>query len=92
MLACVIAIRRPEAVGLEPQGGGQRAELRVDERAQRSERGLGVEPCAHRAHLGDTPSELFGEQPDDDRQDVMDEAHPAPDPAHRARELDRIAA
>ena len=26
------------------------------------------------------------------RQDVMDEAHPALDPAHRARELDRIAA
>ena len=57
---------------------------------------LGVEvdetPRAHRAHLGDTPGEEIGEQPDDDAQDVMDETHPACDPAHRPRELDRIAA
>ena len=43
-------------------------------------------------HLGDAPGKVFGEQPDDDAQDVMDETHPALDPAHRARELDRIAA
>ena len=35
---------------------------------------------------------MLGEQPDDDAHDVMDETHPACDPAHRPRELDRIAA
>ena len=45
-----------------------------------------------RTYLGDAPGKVFGEQPDDDAQDVMDETHPALDPAHRARELDRIAA
>ena len=63
-----------------------------DERAQCSERGLGLEARAHRAHLGDAPGERLGEEPDDDRQDVMDETHPALDPAHRPRELDRVAA
>ena len=92
VLARTIAIRRAQTVGSEPQRGGECGELRVGQPTQRSQRGLGLEPRAHRAHLGDTPGEEIGEQPDDDRQDVMDEAHPALDPAHRARELDRIAA
>ena len=43
---------------------------------------------AIRADLG----ERFGEESDDDAQDVMDETNPALDPAHRPRELDRVAA
>ena len=35
---------------------------------------------------------MLGQQSDDDAQDVMDKTHPASDPAHRARELDRIGA
>ena len=92
MLARTKAIRRAQTVGSEPQRGGECGELRVGQPTQRSQRGLGLEPRAHRAHLGDTPGEEIGEQADDDAQDVMDEAHPALDPAHRARELDRIAA
>ena len=84
--------RRAETVGAQPQRCGQCGELFGDVRAQCSERGLGLEPRAHRAHLGDTPGELLGEQPDDDAQDMMDEADPALDPAHRPRELDRVAA
>ena len=41
---------------------------------------------------GCSPGERFGEQSDDDAQDVMDETDPAPNPAHRPRELDRVAA
>ena len=85
-------IRRPESVGAEPQRFGQCAELRGGEDAQGTQRDIGPEPRTHRAHLGDAPGELFGEEPDDDRQDVMDETDPALDPAHRPRELDRIAA
>ena len=92
VLGRLIAIRRAETVGLEPQRCGQCAEMRIGEGAQRSQRDVGVEPRAHRAHLGDAPGELFGQQPDDDTQDVMDETDPALDPAHRARELDRVAA
>ena len=92
VLARTLAIRRPEAVGVEPQRSGQHGELRVGQRTQRSQRGVGVEPCTHRAHLGDAPGEVLGQQPDDDTQDVMDEAHSARDPAHRPRELDGIAA
>ena len=51
-----------------------------------------VEPSAHRAHLGDAPGEVLGEHTDDEYQDVMDKTDPAPDPAHRARESDRIGA
>ena len=92
MLARSKAIRRAKTMGLEPQRCGQHGELLGDEGAQCSERGLGVEPGTHRPHLGDAPGERLGEQPDDDPQDVMDQTHPAPDPAHRPRELDRIAA
>ena len=77
---------------MEPQRCGQHGELLRDESAQCCERGIGLEACAHRAHLGDAPGELFGEEPDDDAQDVMDETDPALDPAHRARELDRVGA
>ena len=92
MLARAIAIRRVETVGVEPQRCGQYRELRGGEGAQRHERGVGVEPGAYRAHLGDAPGEALGKQADDDRQDVMDQPDPALDPAHRSRELDRIAA
>ena len=67
-------------------------ELRGGEGAQRSQRAIGPEPSAHRAHLGDAPHEVLGEQPDDERQDVVDKTHPACDPAHRPRKLDGIAA
>ena len=50
------------------------------------------EPGTHRPHLGDAPGEPLGEQPHDDAKDVMDQTHPALHPAHRTRELDRIAA
>ena len=56
-----VAIRRAQTVGAEPQWCGQCGELLGDERAQCSERGLGLEPRAHRAHLGDAPGERFGE-------------------------------
>ena len=79
-----------------PQAAVERFEARsrlvVEAAAQRAQRGVGLEPGAHRAHLGDAPGEVLGEQPDDDGQNVMDQTHPALDPAHRARELDRIAA
>ena len=65
-------------------------ELCGGEGAKHSQRGVGVEPGAHRAHLGDAPSEALGKQADDDRQDVMDQPDPALDPAHRSREFDRI--
>ena len=81
MLGRLVAIRRAETVGVEPQRGGQHRELRVGEGAQRSQRDVGVEPGTHRPHLGDAPGERFGEQPDDDAQHVMDETHPARDPA-----------
>ena len=90
VLARAIAIRRVEAVGVEPQRCGQCAQLRGGEGAQRHERGVGVEPGAYRAHLGDAPGEALGKQADDDRQDVMDQPDPALDPAHRSREFDRI--
>ena len=48
-------------MGLEPQRCGQHGELLGDEGAQCSERGLGVEPCTHRPHLGDAPGELLGD-------------------------------
>ena len=78
--------------GRNPNGAGSVGSCASVSRRSVSQRGLGLEPRAHRAHLGDTPGEELGEQADDDAQDVMDEAHPALDPAHRARELDRIAA
>ena len=77
---------------MEPQRGGQCVELRGGEGAQRDECGVGLEACTHRAHLGDAPGEVLGEQPDDDPQDVMDQPDPALDPAHRSRELDRVGA
>ena len=77
---------------MEPQRCGQYGELFGDESAQRPERGLGLEPSAHRAHFGDAAGKLLGEQPDDDTQDVVDEPHPALDPAHCPRELDRVGA
>ena len=92
MLARSKAIRRAKTVGLEPQRCGQHGELLGDQGAKRPERGLGLKPGTHRPHLGDAPEELVGEQPDDDAQNVMDQTHPALDPAHRPRELDRIAA
>ena len=92
VLARAIAIRRVEAVGVEPQRCGQCVELRGGEGAQRHERSVGVEPGAYRAHLGDAPGEALGKQADDDRQDVMDQPDPALDPAHRSRELDRVGA
>ena len=92
MLERAIAIRRLQAVGVKPQRRGQCRELRGGEQTQRSQRGVGVEPSAHRAHLGDAPGEVLGEQTDDERQDVVDKTDPAPDPAHRAQELDRIGA
>ena len=92
VLERAIAIRRVEAVGVEPQRCGQCAELRGGEGAQRHERGVGVEPGAYRTHLGDAPGEALGKQADDDRQDVMDQPDPALDPAHRSRELDRVGA
>ena len=92
VLARAIAIRRVEAMGVEPQRCGQCAQLRGGEGAQRHERGVGVEPGAYRTHLGDAPGEALGKQADDDRQDVMDQPDPALDPAHRARELDRVGA
>ena len=79
-------------MGLEPQRGGQHGQLLGDQGAKRPERGLGLEPGTHRPHLGDAPGERLGEQPDDDAKDVMDQTNPALDPAHRSRELDRIAA
>ena len=81
----------PRRGGADPQRGGQYAERLGDERTQCSERGLGLEARAHRAHLGDAPGEWFGEEPDDDAQDVMDETSPALDPAHRPWELDGVA-
>ena len=92
VLACSKAIRRAKTVGLEPQRGGQHGQLLGDQGAKRPERGLGLKPGTHRPHLGDAPGERLGEQPDDDAKDVMDQTHPALDPAHRPRELDRIAA
>ena len=86
-----IAIRRAETVGVEPQRGGQYAELLGEERTQCSERGLGLEARAHCAHLGDAPGERFGEEPDDEAHDGMDETSPALDPAHRPWELDGVA-
>ena len=77
---------------MEPQRCGQCVELRGGEGAQRHERGVGVEPGAYRTHLGDAPGEALGKQADNDRQDVMDQPDPALDPAHRARELDRVGA
>ncbi len=79
-------------MGLEPQRCGQHGELLGNEGTKRPERGLAVEPGTHRPHLGDAPGELLGEQPHDDAKDVMDQTHPALHPAHRTRELDRIAA
>ena len=92
MLEAVIAIPRVEAVGVKPQRCGQCRELRGGEDAQRSQRGVGVEPSTHGPHLGDAPGEVLGEQADDDRQDVMDQPYPALDPAHRSGESDRIGA
>ena len=92
VLARAIAIRRVEAMGVEPQRCGQYRELRGGEGAQRHERGVGVEPGAYRTHLGDAPGEALGKQADDDRQDVVDQPDPALDPAHRSRELDRVGA
>ena len=92
MLARSKAIRRAETVRLKPQRCGQHGELLGEPGAKRPERGLGLKPGTHRPHLGDAPGERFGEQPDDDLQDVMDQTHSAPHPAHRSRELDRIAA
>ena len=92
MLARSKAIPRAETVGLEPQRCGQHRELLGDEGAKRPERGLGLKPSTHRPHLGDAPGEVLGEQPDDDAKDVMDQTYPARHPAHRPRELDRIAA
>ena len=92
MLARSKAIPRAQTVGLEPQRCGQHGKLLGNEGAKRPERGLGLEPGTHRPHLGDAPGELLGEQPNDDAKDVMDQTHPALDPAHRPRELDRIAA
>ena len=60
--------------------------------AQCSERGIGLEACAHRADFGDAARELLRQQADDDVQDVVSEPRPAFDPAHRARELDRVDA
>ena len=91
MLEGAKAIRRAHTVRLEPQRGGQHRELLGDQGAKRPERGLGPEPGAHRPHLGDAPGELLRQQPDDDAKDVMDETHPARDPAHRPRKLHRIA-
>ena len=92
VLEAVVAIRRVEAVGVKPQRRGQDRELRGGEQTQRSQRGVGVEPSAHRAHLGDAPGEVLGEQADDERQDVMDKTDSAPDPAHRPWKPDRIGA
>ena len=84
------AIRRPEAVRVEPQPCGQHGELFSDESAERPERGIGLEACAHRADFGDAARKLLGEQADDDAQDVVNEPHPALNPAHRSGELDRV--
>ena len=61
VLARSKAIPRAETVRLEPQRGGQHGELLGDEGTKRPERGLGVEPGAHRPHLGDAPGELLRE-------------------------------
>ena len=92
MLARSKSIPRAETVGLEPQRCGQHRELLGDQGTKRPERGLGLKPSTHRPHLGDAPGEVLGEQPDDDAKDVMDQTYPAFHPAHRPRELDRIAA
>ena len=67
VLARLLAIRRAETVGVESQGGGECGELRVGQPTQRSQCGVGLEPRAHRAHLGDAPGERFGQQPDDEQ-------------------------
>ena len=77
---------------MEPQRRGQYGELLGDESAKRPECGIGLEPGAHRADFADAARELLRQQADDDAQDVVDQAHPALDPAHRARELDRVGA
>ena len=94
-ILCWRARRRfavPTRWGWNPNGAGSTGSCSAARGAQRSKRGVGVEPCAHRPHLGDAPGERVGEQADDEGQNVMDQTHPALDPAHRPRQLDRIAA
>ena len=71
--------------GWNPNGAGSTGSYCATRWAQCSERDTGLDARAHRAHLGDAPDERFGEEPDDDAQDVMDETDPALDPAHRLR-------
>ena len=90
LLDGAVGFRRADAVRAEPQRRGQCRELGGDKGSQHSQRGLGLEARAHRAHLGNALGEAFGNQSDDDDQSVMDQPHSMLDPTYGSRELDRI--
>ena len=92
VLEGAVAIRCAETMGMEAQGRRQHPQLRSGQAAQLGQRVLAVEALAHRADLGDAGREPVGDQADDPRQGVIDQPHPAPDPAHGAGKLDRVAA
>ena len=86
------AIPHAAAVATEPQRRGQLRQLRCTQGAQRLKRAVGPETFAHRAERRRAVGERFGEQTDDGGQEVMDLAHPTPDPTHGARQLDGLGA
>ena len=92
MLQTSIATHCIDVLEAKPKRRGQQRQFWRNQTTQIHECSIGCQACAHRAHIRNAGLKPFGQRVCDDAQDMVDEAHPAPNPANGAGQVDSVAA